>query len=72
MQKDGKNKFKDNIWFRQGVLIFLILVWVVAILFRNQMSMGIRIIVMVVLLAFSIATVYWINRAFFGIGKKKK
>jgi len=72
MQKDGKNKFKDNIWFRQGVLIFLILVWVLAILFRNQMSIGIRVIVMVVLLAFSIVTVYWINRAFFGIGKKKK
>ncbi|MCL2114341.1 MAG: hypothetical protein FWH31_10440 [Streptococcaceae bacterium] len=54
------------------MLIFLILVWVLAILFRNQMSIGIRVIVMVVLLAFSIVTVYWINRAFFGIGKKKK
>lgn len=72
MQKDGKNKFKDNVWFRQGMLVFLILIWVLAILFRNQMSIGIRIIVMIVLLAFSIVAVYWINRAFFGIGKKKK
>lgn len=72
MQKDEKNKLKDNIWLRQLLLVLIILLWVFAILFKNQMNGTLRIFVLIGLLLFSLLGVYWINRAFFAVGKKKK
>ena len=72
MQKDGKNKAKDNLWLKQGAFFVLVLLWVLAIYFKNQLANWQIIAVFIILLLATSLVVFWLNRAFLGLTHVQK
>lgn len=72
MPNDAKNKFKDNFILRQTGFIVLIILWALAIVFKEQFTGTLKTIVFIVLLLATVGEVYLLNRAFFGLTSKSQ
>lgn len=71
MSKEEKNKPEGNIWVKQGIFFGIIVLWLLAIVLKNQMSLLVAAIVFLFLLLLTLAYGYWLNRSFFGKKDKK-
>ena len=67
MQKKGKSKAKDNIWLKQAGFFIVVLAWILAIFFKNELSRPMMITVFILLVVATIFVLFWLNRAFFGL-----
>ncbi|RZI49113.1 hypothetical protein [Lactococcus kimchii] len=67
MQKNEKNKAKDNLWLKQAGFFIVVLAWIVAIYFKKEMSGGLLIAVFIVLVLLTLGVLLVLNRAFFGL-----
>ncbi|MFC4651899.1 hypothetical protein ACFO26_03175 [Lactococcus nasutitermitis] len=72
MQKKEKNKFKDNLLGKQLALFGLFVLWGLLIIFKKMLSPNLRMGLFVLLVLVTVAGIYFLNRAFFGIGDDKK
>lgn len=72
MSKEEKNKFKDNIWLKELAFFGLVLCWGLLIIFKAKLNPTLQMILFLLLVIATILGLYYINRAFLGIGKDKK
>jgi len=70
MQNKGKNKFKDNVIAKQIAFFVLVLLWILALVFKHQLTGPIKWIIYAALIILTIIGLYFINKSFFGIGEK--
>lgn len=72
MRKNEKNRAKDNIWLKQAGFFALVLAWILAIYFKNDLSKTMMIIVFILLVIATFFVIFWLNRVFFGLTKQPK
>lgn len=72
MRKNEKNRAKDNIWLKQAGFFALVLAWILAIYFKNDLSKTMMIIVFILLVIATFFVIFWLNRVFFGLNKQPK
>lgn len=72
MRKNEKNRAKDNIWLKQAGFFALVLAWILAIYFKNDLSKTMMIIVFILLVIATFFVIFWLNRVFFGLTTQPK
>ncbi|CDG05849.1 Putative uncharacterized protein [Lactococcus lactis subsp. lactis A12] len=72
MRKNEKNRAKDNIWLKQAGFFALVLAWILAIYFKNDLSKTMMIIVFILLVIATFFVIFWLNRVFFGLTNQPK
>ncbi|ARD94405.1 hypothetical protein LLI816_09645 [Lactococcus lactis subsp. lactis] len=72
MRKNEKNRAKDNIWLKQASFFALVLAWILAIYFKNDLSKTMMIIVFILLVIATFFVTCWLNRVFFGLTNQPK
>lgn len=72
MRKNEKNRAKDNIWLKQAGFFALVLAWILAIYFKNDLSKTMMIIVFILLVIATFFVIFWLNRVFVGLTNQPK
>ena len=72
MRKNEKNKAKDNIWLKQAGFFALVLAWILAIYFKNDLSKTMMIIVFILLVLATFFVIFWLKRVFFRLRTQSK
>jgi len=62
----------NNIWLKQAGFFALVLAWILAIYFKNDLSKTMMIIVFILLVLATFFVIFWLNRVFFGLTSQSK